>query len=222
LRSFYPDVYLKSGWNSFKIQKYNLAIRYYKKALVQRPKQVNILLNLAECNIQLKELALATNILNEYLMHINKQKKVAERKYYILLSKIKFEENDFDAVIASMHFAQINSSLSRNEAVFYIFALIKVKQPEQAYRLATKDYKDVLLPSDIHFIRGLYYYDQTNLKDAKTQLELSIKNKTTVFEAYSLLSKIYSQDGNSKKANEMLEKSLPFENQRLINFSLGY
>ncbi len=222
LRSFYPEVYLKSARNYFQLGDYPKSIRNYKKAIAQRPQQTNILLKLAECTIQQNELVLAENILSDYELQIQKQKQVIEKLYYVLFAKIKFEEGDFDKAVSLIDIAYKTSSLSRNEAVFFSLALIEIKQFEKAYRLATVELKNELHQSDINFIRGLYYFHQNNFKDAKTQLELSIKNKTTLFEAYSTLAKIYLHDGDSEEADKVTLQGKPFANQRLINFDLGY
>lgn len=222
LRSFYPEVYVKSAENYFKMGDFNMAIRNFKKAIAQRPEQANILIMLAECNIQQNELNLAKNILSDYIQQTKKQEKTAARQYYILFAKIKFEEEDFYKVVSLVEIAQKTEPLNRNETVFYIRSLIEISRHEKAYRLATKEFKNVLHASDIHFIRGLYYFHQNNFKDAKTQLSLSIKSKTTLYEAYSVLSKIYLFEGNSIKAEEVMKQGEPFSAQRLINFGLGY
>ncbi|NOG44106.1 MAG: tetratricopeptide repeat protein [Calditrichaeota bacterium] len=222
LRSFYPEVFLKSAKNYFRLQEYDHAIRNYKKAFVQEPQQISILLNLAECNLQLTELNLAMNILKEYIMHCEKQSKLAERFYYVLFAKIKFEQELFEDVISSMVLARQNGPLNRNEGLFYVRALIQENELENAYRLATIDLKNELKAAEIHFIRGLYYYHLNNFKDAKNQLELSIANNTIVFEAYETLSNIYKQENDFDRAQEVLKQGEKYRSFRFINYGLSY
>ncbi len=221
-RSFLPETYLKIAHNYFVLKEYAKAIQDYKKAFAQRPQQLAILLNLAECYLQQKEFTLAENTLGGYLSQVKKLNNKTDRFYYILSGKINFEKNVFQEVIINFEKARRMAPLNRNEAMIFVIALIKENQLEEAYASATRFLKDVLDASDIHALRGLYYFYQENFKDAITQLELSIKKQTLLYEAYTTLEKIYLKENNMQKANEINGQGKQIINRRLINFALDY
>jgi tetratricopeptide (TPR) repeat protein len=221
-RSFLPEAFLKIAHNYFVLKEYAKAIQDYKKAFAQRPQQLAILLNLAECYMQQKEFTLAENTLGVYLSQIKKLNKKTERYYYILSGKISFEKSTYQKVIINFEKASRLAPFNRNEAMVFVLALLKENQLETAYSSATRFLKDVLTASDIHALRGLYYFYQENYKDAITQLKLSIKKQTPLYEAYTTLEKIYLKENNMQKANEINGQGKLFINRRLINFALGY
>jgi Tfp pilus assembly protein PilF len=215
-RSFYPEIYIKTGDIHYKRNNYDAAIRDFRKAIVQRQEEPVTYLSLILCYIQQREYDVATNLLQEYSTQVTKQNKRIDPGYYILQAKIQFENKKYEDAILSMETARKIKKLSRNECIFYLRSLVDVGRLEDAYQLAL-EYKDVLLESDSHYIRGLYYFKKNNYKDALTQLELSIQKKTKIYEAYELLAEIYNKNGDKALADKSLNNAKPYKSYRLIN-----
>ena len=220
-RSYYPEIYVKTGDINYRKNDYNEAIRDYRKAFAQRPEETSIVLSLVHCYIQQREYEVAGNLLGEYNTQTTKLKKPLHADYFIMFAKIYFENKQYEDAVSSMEKARNLKKLNRNETIFYLRALVELGKLEEAYALAL-ELKDSLLESDAHFIRGLYYFRQDNYKDARIQLELSIQKKTKIFEAYQLLADIATHNGTTKKADEYLNSGAPYKSYRLINIDHKY
>jgi tetratricopeptide (TPR) repeat protein len=220
-RSFYPEIYIKTGDIYYKENKYDAAIRDYRKAIAQRPEEPETYLSLVQCYLQQREYDVAENLLGEYNSQTIKQNKRIKAEYYVLQAKIYFENEEYEQVALSMDIARKMRQLTRNECIFYLRALVELGRLEEAYSLAL-EYKNILLESDSHFIRGLYYFRQDNLRDAKIQLEKSIQKKTKIYEAYTLMAEIYNQKDNTEEAQKYLQSAEPYKSFRLINIGHKY
>lgn len=221
-RSYYPEIYLRTGDIYYKKNDYNSAIRDYRKAIAQSPDEPDLLLKLILCYIQQYEYDVAANLLQEYNTDVTKLNKPVQPEYYVLLGKIQFEKANYQDVVKSIDKTRQIRKLTRNECLFYLRALIEVNKLEEAYSLATKEYKDILVESDVHYIRGLYYYSQQNFQDAEIQLEQSIQKKTKIHEAYILLADIYSQKGQEQLAEQSIQNAEKYKSYRLINIGHKY
>lgn len=217
LRSFYPEAYINMGFIYQKMERYDDAIRSYRKALAQTPQDLYLMLSIADNYIQQNYLDIAQNQLNDYLTDVNKNKKEINREFYVLQAKINFEKGAFGEAVRNINIAKKYTPLNRNECLFYLRSLIETGALEEAYTQAGQQYKDILKESDFHFIRGLYYKRQNNLKDARTQLELSVDKKTAIYEAYTLLAEIYNIMGETELEKEIQDKADKLSNKRLIN-----
>jgi tetratricopeptide (TPR) repeat protein len=213
-----PAILLKTGSVLGKMDRYPEAVREYKFAYAQGPQQTEILLLLVNCFIQQKELELALNQLKDYKMTVEKQQKEINPVYYILSAKILFEKREYSNSVIQVEKA--TGPKNRNECIFYLRALFYTNNHEKAYKLVTNEYQNILTQADIHFFRGLYYVKNENHNVAKTQLELSVKNRSQIFEAYELLTAIYISENNSDLARETSEAGEKFRQDRLINIDL--
>lgn len=222
MRSYYPEIFVKTGDIYFKKHDYNSAIRDFRKAIAQKPQEPDLILLLVNCYLQQYEYEVGLNLLDDYNSQVNKLNIDHNAEYYILLAKIKFEQKNYAEAVSAGEEARKIKKLSRNECLFFLRSMIKINKLEEAYSLAIKDYKDVLLESDIHFIRGLYYYRKGNYNDARVQLELSVQKKTKIHEAYILLSKIYKDKGHQQLADQCIKNGQPYKSNRLINIDLKY
>ena len=221
LRSFYPQIYIKTADIYYSRNNYDMAIKDYRKAIAQRPEEPVIYLSLILCYIQQREYEVAQNLLQEYKTQATKQKQHLDPEYYVLSAKIDFENTRYKDVVFSMDIARKLRKLTRNECIFYLRSLVEIGRLDDAYALLL-DYKDTLFESDTHFIRGLYYFEQNNFKDAKIQLELSVQKKTKIYEAYQLLAEICRQKGDIKQADEYLAGAEQYKSYRLINIDRKY
>ncbi|MCB9059174.1 MAG: tetratricopeptide repeat protein [Calditrichae bacterium] len=217
LRSFYPEVYIKIAAINYKADNFDESIRNYRKALAQDPENFDLILEIAENYIQQLHTDIAQYQLQDYLNGIKKSEIRINRKYYVLMAKLNFELQNYKIVVENIRTAEKYMPLNRNECVFYLRAMIETGALEQAYTLVSNKYKETVNESDFHFLRGLYYQKQGNIKDARTQLELSVAKKTTIFEAYTLLASLYNQMGETAKEQDILALGKQFEGARLIN-----
>lgn len=222
LRSFYPEIYVKSAIIYYKQQKFDEAIKDYRKAFALQPENLDLFIRIADCYIQLNEFEVALNQLGDYKTQIEKINKTLSADYFIMSAKIDFERNEFEKVVLAMGEARIKKKLNRNEIVFYLKSLIETNALEDAYKLASYDYKDIISASDFNFVRGLYYYKKNNMNDSKNQLLLCTEGNTVIYEAYKLLAEIYEKEEMNAESVKILEQGISFKNNRLINHGLTF
>lgn len=215
---FSPGILIKIGNTYYRLNDLDSAVKNFRRASAQKPEQTGTLLLLVNCYIQQQEHELALNQLKDYKKQNEKLKIPINPYYFILLGKVYYEKGMFKECTEAVE--KVSIKKNRNECLFYIMALYKINEYERAYRLVTIDYSNILLDSDIHFFRGLYYFLVKNFNVAKIQLELSVNDDTEIIDAYKLLSDLYIKEGKDHQASEILAIGNSIPKKRDINIGL--
>jgi len=189
----YSYVYLGHAYKNKKM--YNMALKYYYKALKKKPQLTNIKIDIINMFIQLKEYNKALNEINIFL-------KISPEDYNLinLKGKIYLSLNDMDSALKTYKKSLIlkkNNSMALKE-IGRILLLKKDFNKAKLYLDKAEEINPKL--KDLCFLKA-QLYDKTGNKDKVIEYyKKEIKNDKTSLKSHLNLGLLYQGSGNSKEA----------------------
>jgi len=207
IRSNNPEIYEKMGSVASKLGNFNEAIQFHKKALAQSPEKIELNLNIAENYYWLKYFDLALNFSENYRKKADLGKRRKHPEYHRILANIRFAKNNYpEAKKLYETYFSMSGSMREFEARALLHSYNELGEADNVYDFLMKKASPVLSKGDIHFFRGLYYYQTKNTQDARTQMQMALKEKTTEVDVYLYLGRIYYAEGEIQKAMDLFKQ----------------
>ncbi len=206
LRSFSPDILEKMAQIYIEKGKFADAIQSKKKVLVNRPEKYDQHLDISELYLKLNQSDFAMNSAGVYKKEITEKKMILSGRYFQIMGRIYYAKIDYEnSITFYLKAVQTGFSLEPGDNQKFLFSYFGLKQYENAYNYLLRLKPEDLPDPDIHFFRGLYYYNKQNYKDAQTQLELSLQKKTDINKVYLYLAKTYLKIGKTTDSDAMFD-----------------
>jgi tetratricopeptide (TPR) repeat protein len=207
IRVYNPELYEKMGIVSYRLEEYDQAIQYHKKALAQDPARITLNLHIAENYYWMDYLQLALNFAESYKKRADLGKELPVTDYLRIMGNIKYAMHAYEQAqeYYERYFSQ-GDEVPVPEAKALLHAYMELGKREQAYTFLLERASVVMNSGDTHFFRGLYYFKGDNLKDARLQLELALQSNTSEIDAYLYLGKIYYALGENSRALAMFRQ----------------
>jgi len=206
-RSNFIEAYESLAMLYEKLDQYDDAIRYYKRAAGLEPERVDILLNIVNCYIQWNEMVVAGHFLDTYEKSAKEQNKSFSDRYYALRGEVLFLMNRYEESLGFLNEVSQPDSLT-----LYLYG-------KNYYALndfgTGVTYFNILLNEDKnngswYYYRGIYFYNQKDYIDAKSQFQYAVEMDSTLYEPHYYLGKIFFYESEYSSALEEFEIYLKY------------
>lgn len=201
-RSNFLEVHLSLAELFEDLNRYEEAIRSYKRAAGLDPRDIDILLKIANCYIQWNEMSVANHFLNSYEKSAVEQNKELSNRYYVLRGEVLFLMNEYEHSLSFLDKVSEPDSLT-----IYLYG-------KNHYALGDFStgvtYFNTLLKEDKnngswYFFRGIYFFEQKDYVDAKGQFRYAIELDSSLTGVHYYLGKILLIEGDIPAAIKEFE-----------------
>ncbi len=203
-RSHSPEVLVRLAELSFKTGNSDQAIRFYRKAYVEEPDSIDLLLKISHIYLKENKLQKAQNVLDEYRITQKRREQNFSPFYYLNMADLALMKGD--SAKAARYYAQsgCGSCLSEKQAAWAFETLLKQNNLSAYFDLLSGLQKNRKFPeSQLFYYRGLYYQKLGNSKEALQQFVRAYQKGLRSPDLLKILIQYYSQQNKPQKAEQI-------------------
>lgn len=203
-RSHSPQVLVRLAELSFKTGNSEQAIRFYRKAYVEEPDSIDLLLKISQIYLKENQLQKAQNVLDEYRITQKRRVQKFSPFYYLNMADLTLMKGD--SVEAARYYAQsgCGSCLSEKQAEWAFETLLKQNNLYAYFDLLSGLQKNrKFTESQLFYYRGLYYQKLGNKKEALHQFERAYQKGLRRPNLLKILIHYYAQQKQTEKVKKL-------------------
>ncbi len=210
-RSHSPEVLVRLAELSLEGGNLDQAVHFYRKAYVEEPDSIHLLLKICQIHLKENQLLKAQNVLDEYRITQKRRKQNFSPFYYINLADLALMKGDSAEAARNYALSGCGKCLSERQAEWAFEVLLKKKQLSAYFNLLSGLQSNKAFPeSRLFYYRGLYYQALGNHKEALHQFERAYQNGLRSPKLLKILIRYYSQQNQTDKVQRLkneLQKS---------------
>lgn len=178
------------------------AAQMLRRVYVQTPENKGLWLKIADLYIKSEQFEIAFHSAEKFrVLHGNENALPAH--YYRIRGVVSFHNHVPNEAISFLETALKTTKLNEAENSILLHCYFETEAYYRAYDYLLRLDEESIKKGDRYFFRGWYYFSLKKNKDAQKHFELALENNTGQILVYYYLGKIYLEDGQSEKAQNM-------------------